>query len=69
MKVRESNLLMHSVPDDMDALCMRKGSDSLTTRNKHDRYAIALSTSHLTQVLGEVFLIMRHSSNLALLFG
>ena len=30
-----------SVPKDMDVPCWRKGGESLTTGNKHDRYAIA----------------------------
>ena len=31
-------------PEDTDAPCRRKGSDSPTTGNKNNRYAIALST-------------------------
>ena len=62
MKVRESNLLMHPAPEDTDAKRQRQSDN-------HDRYAIALFTSRLTQVLGEVFLIMRRSYNLALLIG
>ena len=40
VKVRESNSLMYSVPQDTDAPCRRKGSNSPTTRNKRNRYAI-----------------------------
>ena len=35
---------VYSVPQDTDAPCRRKGIDSPTTGNKHNSYAIALST-------------------------
>ena len=56
MKVRDSNSFMYSVPQDTDAPCRRKRSDSPTTANKHNRYAIALIVyTRLTLVPSEVF--------------
>jgi len=59
--IRESNSLMYSVPQDMDAPCRRKGSGSPTTGNKHSRYAIALSTLISLDYLAICFLIMHRT--------
>ena len=58
VKVRESNSLMYSGPQDTDAPCRRKGSDSPTTGqplcNSHDY-------TRLTSIPSDVF--SNHASN------